>query len=465
MTAPQSLARERAAVRAGSSYLLKADVSQFYSSLYTHAIGWAVDPKLRNKANWANRRLLGKMLDQALMDLDGKVSQGIPIGNDISFLLAETVLAQVDRAAKLPVSRAYRWYDDYEIAFDTRDQAEETLKRLNKELGRFRLRLNAKKTTIMRLPCPADDEWQQTLRESAASRFKAPREMVSYFDTAFRLRERFPDVPVLLYALGTLFKLDCPNPDVGRIAQSCITQSLLCEPGASQKAFALLTFWRLNGLKLNAPLVTSTIDQMVIRHHASGFSSDIAWALAFCLEQKYALSVKAAKVLSSFDDDCIALQALHMERVGLLPKGFSNKQISRVLKDADLDREHWLLAYETVRHGFLGICGLAIKSNPLFSNLLKHRVTFYRKKLPSYASVIHPGGAPEWVVRKWISLLTREAEVAGEAAGTADEAPVLQLIGKDLAGITGPTTSSDDAVVSLLDEFVSDIETSDLYFY
>jgi hypothetical protein len=30
------------------------------------------------------------------MDLDGKVSQGIPIGNDISFLLGEAVTARVD---------------------------------------------------------------------------------------------------------------------------------------------------------------------------------------------------------------------------------------------------------------------------------------------------------------------------------------------------------------------------------
>jgi hypothetical protein len=35
---PANLARERAAIRAGASYLLKTDISQFYPSLYTHAI-------------------------------------------------------------------------------------------------------------------------------------------------------------------------------------------------------------------------------------------------------------------------------------------------------------------------------------------------------------------------------------------------------------------------------------------
>ena len=139
------LPKERVAIRAGSSFLLKADVSQFYPSLYTHAVGWAVDPQLRNKSNWTNNAFLGRKLDQALMNLDGKISQGIPIGNDLSFLLAEVVLAQVDRILTPHRARAFRWYDDYELAVDTREEAERILKQLNRELGRFRLRLNARR--------------------------------------------------------------------------------------------------------------------------------------------------------------------------------------------------------------------------------------------------------------------------------------------------------------------------------
>ena len=97
----------------GASYLLRADVSQFYPSLYTHAVGWAVDPALRLRANWTKPTFLGKRLDQALMDMQGKISQGVPIGNDISFLLAEIVLGQVDRDLRKYKGRAYRWFDDW----------------------------------------------------------------------------------------------------------------------------------------------------------------------------------------------------------------------------------------------------------------------------------------------------------------------------------------------------------------
>ena len=106
------------------------------------------------------------------MDLDGKMSQGVPIGNDVSFLLAEIVLAQIDNALHISSTRAYRWFDDYEIAFDTSDQAEETLKKLRRELGKFSLRLNAKKTVIAKLPRPAEDEWQEAPSKQAGLVFR-----------------------------------------------------------------------------------------------------------------------------------------------------------------------------------------------------------------------------------------------------------------------------------------------------
>ena len=202
-----NLARERMVARGGGAYLVKADISQFYPSLYTHAVGWAVDPKLRSGANWRNQKLLGKQLDQALMNLQGKVSQGVPIGNDISYLLAEIVLGKVDRALGFAADRAYRWFDDYEISCDSRDEAENTLAILTRELRKFSLRLNPRKTRIDALPRPAQKQWQQDLFLASKASFDRQDVVVSYFDVAFRLREENLDDAVLNYALGLLFKL------------------------------------------------------------------------------------------------------------------------------------------------------------------------------------------------------------------------------------------------------------------
>jgi hypothetical protein len=139
-----------------------------------------------------------------------------------------------------------------------------------------------------------------------------------------------------------------------------------------------------------------------------------------------------------------------MWKEGLLPKGFSETRISGALKDADLDREHWLVAYETVRHRFLKVCEAAVKSNPLFSQLLKQKVSFYRSTLPPYATVIHPGGAPEQIVANWMATLRGESPGVTSPPAT-EETPMLKLIEDDLARISDFPGTSDDTVSSLME--------------
>ena len=283
--------------------------------------------------------------------------------------------------------------------------------------------------------------------------------MVQYFDTSFRLRGKYPESPVLLYALGILFKLRCPNTSSGQVVLSAITQTLLAEPGASQKAFSLLTYWKLNGFSIDTDLIAQTVDQMIIRHRSSGVSSDISWALAFCIDNQIVLGATAGKTLSAFEDDCLGIQTLHAHSLGLLPKGFKTRRLSRVLKGVDLEGEHWLLGYEAFRQGFLSDSGPAVKANPLFMDLFNSNVTFYRTQLPVYASIIHPGGAPEWVVTSWIRFLqlkriTREAQTEFETRPL----PILDLIKKDFEQVPQKDVSVDDAISELLDLFEPKVE-------
>ena len=224
---------------------------------------------------------------------------------------------------------------------------------------------------------------------------------------------------------------------------SGITQSVLAEPGSAQKAFSLLTYWRLNGLDLDVNLVANTVNQVVLNHEASGITSDISWALAFCLQNDIPLNAKAAQVLSRCDDDCVVLQALDMADSGLLPKGFSTNRISALLSKVDMDDEHWIIGYEAHHHGFLSDSAAQITSNPLFSDLLAKSVTFYRRKVPSYATVIHPGGAPAWVVAKWISAVREDIPLF-------ELSEVARAVAADLEGQADLSDNADEAILRLL---------------
>jgi len=356
---------------------------------------------MRQKKHWGNYQLLGKKVDQNLMDLDKKISQGIPIGNDLSFLLAEIVMTAVDRTLKVEKDRCYRWFDDYEYSCSSEAEALAFKEQLESALAKFRLRLNPHKTSIMRLPSPAQDEWQGVLTSSSKNDLNKEKEMIKYFDTAFRLRNDHPNAPVLAFALGVLFKIARPNESSGHVAESGITQALLCEPGSSQKALSLLTYWKINGFKINDQLLGETFSKLIMQSAKRG-THDLAWALAFCLDNGISLGEDASAKLKEVENDLVALLSLHMHSERLLAPSYDRRSLARRMKNAELDREHWLLCYESARHGFLTSTESLVKANPLFSAMLNAGVSFYQIPISPYSYVVAPGCAPEWLIHSWL---------------------------------------------------------------
>lgn len=89
-------------------------------------------------------------------------------------------------------------------------------------------------------------------------------------------------------------------------------------------------------------------------------------------------------------------------------------------------------------------------------------VTFYRTKQPLYATIVHPGGAPEWAVLAWLDVLQgRRSHVPREDLPDK-KTPVLKLIDKDLSllaerradrGVAEQEKSREDTIADLLDFF------------
>jgi hypothetical protein len=159
----------RARLWRGQRFVLRSDVSQFYPTLYTHAVPWALHSKSFAKANI--RKTKRDELDRALRDGSSGQTIGIPIGPDTSFVVAEIVLAAVDALLiqKVPSLREFRYLDDYEAAFESRSEAEEAQFYLESALGDFELVLNPFKTHVLELP----DRKERALKERKRSRVGA----------------------------------------------------------------------------------------------------------------------------------------------------------------------------------------------------------------------------------------------------------------------------------------------------
>lgn len=141
----------------GFKYILKTDIKNFYASIYTHSIAWAVHGKRRirrgNERN--NYKLVGNRLDKLFQGANDGCTNGIPIGPAVSDLVAELILSAVDTDFSKKIGDdvlAVRFKDDYRILAKSEESGRKAIKQLQSSLREFKLELNEDKTTISTLP-------------------------------------------------------------------------------------------------------------------------------------------------------------------------------------------------------------------------------------------------------------------------------------------------------------------------
>lgn len=148
-------------------------------------------------------------------------------------------------------------------------------------------------------------------------------------------------------------------------------------------------------------------------------------------------------------DPLVALVALHMRKAGMLPTNFQSSAWAGVAKRADADGADWLLLYEAWHHGYSTV-NASVSGNSVFAAMHASDVSFYDENPPAYAAVVQPGGAPEWLVKRWIRKGDRtstgsaiEQSVRAAAAKVRKSAHDDEIIGQLLGHVDLDAT--DDA--------------------
>lgn len=139
-------------------YVVIADIKQFYPSIYTHAISWAIHSKVKAR-KYVNKpgqfSLIGNKIDKLLQCSNDGKTNGIAVGPAISDVVSEWMLNAVDVIIdkNLP-GRAFgiRFKDDYRIVCDTEDEARQIIEAIHAALQEFDLSLSEEKTVILELP-------------------------------------------------------------------------------------------------------------------------------------------------------------------------------------------------------------------------------------------------------------------------------------------------------------------------
>lgn len=394
----------KATNRVGNRYIVRADVSRFYHSLYTHTIEWAVHTKAVVKNNRAlpaaqRQQLWGRALDERHRDLQDRQSVGIPVGPDTSLIASELLLARVDEVVAQQVQcNAVRYIDDYELYFSSLAGAEQALAVLQEALAEYELALNPAKTVIGDLPSPLEPSWARALRRIALRRAGRGQrfDFVDLFDAAFEFRAQFPDVHVLRFAMGIVRHATCLRPNWS-ILQSLELQGMAVEPGIIREVLSELVTYDALGYPLNRGTIGDTLALIVTRHAPLAHGSEVAWALWAHIQLDIPLDASELRAVEAMDDPVVALLALDAAQRGLTPHPPASAVWNNMMTVGELTDSGWLLAYEAALKGWLPSGHLAQDAD--FAAMRNANVEFYRV-LPAATlaamNLIGPAGAGGW---------------------------------------------------------------------
>lgn len=141
--------------------VLITDITDCYSSIYTHSIEWAflgkdkakIGTKSYDKEVFRKKQELGKILDKLIRMMSYGQTNGIPQGSALMDFIAEIILGYADKELSLKIAnninyKILRYRDDYRIFTRTQEEAVKIAKMLTEVLLELNLKLNTQKTLV-----------------------------------------------------------------------------------------------------------------------------------------------------------------------------------------------------------------------------------------------------------------------------------------------------------------------------
>jgi hypothetical protein len=360
-------------------FVLKADLSRFYHTLYTHTVPWALHSKSVAKARKSDRTLAGNVIDAAVRNTQDQQTLGIPVGPETSDLIAEVIGAAIDEQLQnsIPNLVGIRYVDDFHLYFATRAEAEEALAALIAAAKEFELEVNQTKTEIIELPESLEPRWKTELRSFVIKTEVQHLDLMGFFSRAFELANVFPGHNVLKYAVARSSGVTVET-DNWALYESFLLTSLVGEPALFPVLAQVLTKYRDLGYPVDLDKLANTL-WAICRYHCrfrQGF--EVAWALWLAKLFQLIVPDEVSSEIATLDDPVVAIVALDLHENGFVPNLDTSKWNNNMTGD-DLYSASWILAYEArIRNWLPSKNGDDyIAADPFFSDIQRLGVYFY----------------------------------------------------------------------------------------
>lgn len=355
----------------GANYVLKTDISRYYSTIYTHSIAWALHTKQVSKINRTDG-LLGNRLDRIIRNSQDGQTIGIPIGPDTSLIISEIIGVAMDKQLLSDVNyiSAFRYIDDYYIFYSDKLEAEKTLSKLQYELSEFELASNKEKTQIYDMPQSIEPKWVSEINNIALNNDN----IISFISISYSLIKENPNEEVLKYALNRLKKIKIKKNN-WQLVQSFILNSTLYDSSTLPLACSILSDYYYKKFGIDSDKIKKTATAIIEKALTSNGDYEIVWSLWLTHLFNVKLDDNLIQKLCSNKNPIIALILLFLYR----KENLDTSIWEEFMTAENLYSEYWILAYEALVRGWLPSKNGSdyVENDPFFKILKLYKIYFF----------------------------------------------------------------------------------------
>ncbi|GEQ87392.1 reverse transcriptase [Patiriisocius marinistellae] len=383
---------------------LTLDISQFYPTIYTHSIPWAILGKdkakkffkiaISDQVRWQNLLRTSRdakkyksadFIDTLVRNCNDRQSVGLCIGPDTSLILAEVIANRIDeeiekRLHSIPHTGT-RYYDDYYFYLNSRNEAENALKIIQQVLYEFQLETNENKVGINKLPFKYIEDWSEQF-----DRFNFVEvdkyELRNYFSLLHNAISNNPKNSswIIGYALKQ-FKLGetvilNENWD---FFLSFILQTLLIDSSTIDIIFEVLFIYKIYLDNKSKQKIKNVLISIIEEHLTLNHSFEVSWSLWILITFNINCPKKLVESILESKDSISKLLCLHLIEETLYDGRKPDiRKVKEEIKISSTFGENWLLIYETIAKEWIEYDNINdILDNEYFSIMLDYDVSFY----------------------------------------------------------------------------------------
>lgn len=332
----------------GKRYMIHADISKCYPSIYTHAIPWALVGKDAAKANVKNNKEWYNQIDHFAQIVKNGETHGLLIGPHTSNILSEIILCAIDENLSKKYMSYIRNIDDYICYVNTKEEVDNFIIDLNRELRKYDLLMNHKKTEIYELPICVVETWVHKIQNYIATfqKFKEYvdyKEVQAFIDFTIKLvSENADNNSIILYAVKSLKDFNLTKNAQEYLIKSVVSLSLLYP-----YLVPILGEFIFKKYEADTNQIQKYANMIYEKYIQKNNYEACSFALLYAIDSNSKIDSIDVEIIKSSQDCILMLMAfIYCKKNNLKSEVKQLKQYAKELEQKGEMDQYWLFVYE-----------------------------------------------------------------------------------------------------------------------